>query len=76
MSVNWSKLTDDEKAPYNEQSNKDKVRYKQEIEAYNKKKKAEEKDAYSLELRFGRTKTKLQMGVVGFLFFPQTDGIF
>ena len=35
MSVNWSKLNDEEKGPYNEQSNKDKTRYKKEIEAYN-----------------------------------------
>ena len=45
MSVNWSKLTEEEKGPYNEQSNKDKVRYKQEIEKYNKDKKAAEKKA-------------------------------
>lgn len=43
MSVKWAKLTDAEKAPYNELSNKDKVRYKKEIDTYNTQKKAEEK---------------------------------
>ena len=41
MSVNWSKLTDEEKGPYNDQSDKDKVRYKKEIDVYNTKKAAE-----------------------------------
>ena len=35
MSVNWSKMTEEEKQPYNDQSNKDKIRYKKEIEQYN-----------------------------------------
>lgn len=34
MSKKWSTLSEEEKGPYNEQSNKDKTRYKKENDIY------------------------------------------